>query len=180
MVISASSKEGVNFIFTNAVRAHLGVNAADCIEVEQLPEAVLIHPPENFLVVLTVASYVFRLFVVFHLNGDKQTTEYFTNSSASVSLTESFSEIGNLCCGAMNRELGKYFLHMGMSTPHQLESKSFQFLGELRPGYVSQFKIQINKSLLMHATLGLCAYAPIDFCVDKTAAPEATGELELF
>ena len=180
MVISASSKEGVNFIFANAVRAHLVVGGNDCIEVEQLPETALIHPPEDFLVVLTVASYVFRLLVVFHLNGDRVTADYFANSNSALSLTESFGEIGNLCCGAMNRELGKYFLHMGMSTPHLLESKSFSFMDDLKPGYVSQFKIQINKSIFMHATLALCAYAPLDFRVDKTAALEATGELELF
>ncbi|MFZ4535029.1 hypothetical protein [Propionivibrio sp.] len=179
-VISEPAKQGLNFIFSKAARANLRVHAADTIEIEALPGLQIVETPEKKIVVLTVASYLFRLLTIFHVNDDKVTESYFTKSDHGRSFDEAFGEIGNVCCGVMNRELGNYFPHTGMSTPFVLESKCLPFLNELKPGYVSQHRISINNSVSMHATLCLCAYAPINFRVDTAIAAEETGELELF
>ena len=179
-MISEHARQGVDLIFTNAARTNLAMGPSDRVEISPLGGDKLIHLPEPRIAVLTVASYVFRLLTIFHINDDPITTAYFTRSGLNRSLDEAFGEIGNLCCGAMNRELGKHFLHMGMSTPSMLDGKAFAFFRELDPGYVSQHRIHINDTVSMHATLCLCVYAPIDFRVDKSAAQEATGELELF
>jgi len=179
-MISEHAKQGLNFVFTRAAKANLILDTSDSIEIEQLRGTTVVETPEDQILVLTVASYVFRLLVIFHINSDPQTTGYFTRNNAASSLSEVIGEIGNLCCGAINRDLGNHYLHMGMSTPYLLESKCIPFLSELKPTYISQHRISINESVQMHATLCLCAYAPMDFKIDTTVTVEDTGELELF
>ena len=179
-MISEQARQGFNQIFTRAAHASLALDAADTMTIVQLPGNAIVETPEPQLLVLTVASYVFRLLTIFHVGRDRVSENYFTRSDPARVFSEVFGEIGNLCCGAMNRELGRHFAHTGMSTPYLLESRCLPFLGELKPTYVAQHRITINDSLVMHATLCLCAYAPIDFRVDSESAGEATGELELF
>jgi hypothetical protein len=179
-VISEQAKRGVSHIFTRAARASLPMDAADTIEMEALAGQTIVETPQEHIVVLTVASYYFRLLTLFHLGGDQATADYFAGASPGRGLAEAFGERGNLCCGAMNRDLGNHFLHTGMSTPYLLASRCIPFIRELRPSYTAQYRIAINGSVFMHASLCLCAYAPIDFGVDTQSAPQATGELELF
>ena len=179
-MISEQAKNGVNLIFTRAARANLALTPSDTIAIEQLPGIQTADTAEKRILVLTVASYVFRLLTIFHINNDAATENHFTRSDPERVFGEVFRELGNLCCGAMNRDLGKHFLHTGMSTPYLLESQCLAFLNALKPAYVVQHRIVINDSVVLHATLCLCAYAPIDFRVDTQMAEEATGELELF
>jgi len=180
MVISEHAKQGINLIFTRAAKTTLIRSPQDSIDVLTLPGNKLMERPEKQIVVLTIASYHFRLLTIFHFNADRVTTAYFSRSEAQSSFEEDFGEYGNLCCGAMNRELHTHFLHLGMSTPDFLSSRCLPFLTELRPGFVSQHQITINNSVSMHATLCLCAYAPIDFRVKEDIAEEQTGALEMF
>ena len=179
-MITENVKHGVDFIFTKAAKANLVATAGDSIEVTALPSGKLVETPEKNIVVLTVSSYLFRLLTIFHINRDKGTEAYFTKGDASVDFFEAFSELGNMCCGAMNRDLGNYFPHLGMSTPYVLDSKCLPFLKELKPNYVSQHNIVINGSINLHGTFCMCSYAPIDFRVDMSIAEEATGALEMF
>lgn len=179
-MISENVKQGIDFIFTKAAKSNLLVNSGDLIEITALPTGKVIETPEKNIVVLTISSYLFRLLTIFHVNPDKTTEAYFTKSESGRDFFEVFSEMGNMCCGAMNRDLGNYFPHLGMSTPYVLESKCIPFLKELRPNYVSQHKMVINGSITMHATLCMCSYAPIDFRVDMSIAEEETGALEMF
>jgi hypothetical protein len=179
-VISENARQGFNQLFIRAATAHLTMGSADSIEIAALADGTIVETPEKQIVVLTVASYRFRLLTLFHVGSDQATADYFTRSDPERFLLEAFGEIGNLCCGAMNRELGKHFPHTGMSTPYWLESHCIPFIGELNPAHLAQYRIVINGSVLMHASLCLCAYAPIDFCVDSESAAPATGELELF
>ena len=179
-MISEQARRGVNLIFTNAATNNLAVSPSDHIQIEPLDSHGLEMPPEKTIVVLTIASYVFRLLTIFHVNTDAATEAYFTRSGAAGAFGDCFGEIGNRCCGAMNRELGRHFRHLGMSTPTMLEAGCLAFLAELKPTFLAQHRIRINDTLVLHATLCLCAYAPIDFSVDHQAAPETTGELELF
>jgi len=182
-VISEQAKKSVNQLFINAARATLAVAPGNSVEIVTLPNQVnsrLVEPPEELLVVLTVASYRFRLLTIFHVDPKGPAADYFDRSEAGRSFGDVFGEIGNMCCGAMNRELGKHFPHLGMSTPYVLASKCLPFLAELKPGYLSQHRIEINGSVMMHATLCLCAWGDIDFRVDAAAVEESCGELELF
>jgi hypothetical protein len=180
MMISEQAKQGLNHIFTRAASSSLVLDADDSIQIELLPAAAFAEMASDRLLVLTVASYVFRLIVIFHINSDQATTRYFSRGNPDRLLDEAIGEVGNLCCGAMNRDLGNYFLHMGMSTPYLLEGRCITFLQALRPSCVSRYRISINDEVSLHATLCWSAYAPIDFKAETHVMAESTGELELF
>lgn len=179
-MVTEDAKRGVNSIFTRAVVANLVRSDADSIRVVPISESGLVELPESRIFVLTIASYLFRLMTIFHLHPGKETEAFFSRSNSRLSCNEVFYEVGNLCVGAMNRELRTHFGHIGMSTPYMLESKCLAFIKELKPSYLAQHRIEINDSIAMHATLCLCAYAPIDFSVSAQASAEVTGALELF
>ncbi|MFT3850321.1 MAG: hypothetical protein QM739_17095 [Propionivibrio sp.] len=179
-MISEQAGRSVNQLFVNAARGNLAMAPGDSVEIVALPESRLIEPPGETLVVLTVASYLFRLLTVFHVESKGPAARYFDRAESGRPFGNVFGEIGNLCCGAMNRELGKHFPHLGMSTPYELGCTCFPFLAELKPGYLSQHRIEINGAPMLHATLCLCAWGDIDFRVDAAAVEESCGELELF
>ena len=177
-MVSEQAKASLNRIFARAAQASLALGDADTVTVEALSTLRALETPQ--ILVLTVASYVFRLLTVFHLGDDLATQDYFTRAAPGCPFDEVVGELGNLCCGAMNRELGEHFVHTGMSTPTLLRGACLPFLDELKPAFVSPQRIVINSALTLYATLCLCAYAPIDFSVDAQAAALATGELEFF
>jgi hypothetical protein len=179
-VVSEQAKQGVNYIFTKAVKANLSMNPSDVVDVVQLPNRCLADTPGKNIIVLTISSYLFRLLTIFHVNSDQATGNYFGKSQPERDFHEIFGEIGNLCVGAMNRDMGNHFPHLGMSTPYALESPSLPFISELKPAYVTQHIIGINNDVSLFATLCLSAYAPIDFKVDTTVVEEESGMLEMF
>lgn len=177
-MVSENAKTGIDQIFIRAARASLAQSAADTVAIE--PLTMVQGGDTTQILVLTVASYAFRLLTIFHFNDDGATRDYFSRGAPGRDFAEVVGEIGNLCCGAMNRELGEHFVHTGMSTPTLLSGACLPFLKELEPAHLARHRIVINDALVLHATLCLCAYAPIDFRVDAHAETEATGELELF
>ncbi len=177
-MVSENAKDGLNRIFARAAQASLAIGDADRVTVEPLAMAQPVDTAH--ILVLTVASYVFRLLTVFHLNDDSATRDYFARGAPDRDFAEIVGEVGNLCCGAMNRELGEHFAHTGMSTPTLLGGACLRFLDELKPAHLARQRIVINDALTLHATLCLCAYAPIDFRVDAHAAAPVSGALELF
>lgn len=179
-MITEQAKQGVNAIFTKAVKANFPLEASDNIEVTHLEDVNIEDTPGKNIVVLTISSYRFRLLTIFHLNADRATEGYFTKYQPGRAFHEAFGEFGNLCVGAMNRDMGNHFLHLGMSTPYVLEGRSIAFIKALKPAHVAQHRIGINGDISLHATLCLCAYAPIDFRVDPGIAEEETGTIEMF
>lgn len=179
-MVSEQARRGIEALFSKAVRANLAVDSGnDQIEVSASYSSH-VDAPDTQLYVLTIASYLFRLTTVFHVPKDAAIAAYFTRQGEGATLSEVFGEKANLCCGAMNRELGQHFMHLGMSTPNVLDSACAPFFDELKANYVTRQRITINHSLAIDATLFLKAYAPIDFRVDAYAAAEETGMLELF
>jgi len=179
-VISQQAKQGIDYIFSQSVRKTLALNPDDVCNIEMLPGNAGHISMEKGIVVLTISSFLFKVLAIFHIGEDAETRNYFLGKSVNKSLIEVFSEVGNLCTGAMNHELLRYFPHLGMSTPYTLSGRCLTFLNELNPGHLSRHAITINGSARLQATLCMCGYAPIDFAVDKTAAERNTGELELF
>jgi hypothetical protein len=178
-VVSDSARHSVDAIFVRAARANLAMGGGDSIEIEPLPRAGGELPEQNMFV-LTISSFLFRLVTVFHIDQVGAVADYFRKSASADRFDEVFGEIGNMCCGAMNRELGRHFDHLGMSTPHMLDGRSAAYLGELRPDHVSRHRITINGQLGMHATLCLCAYAPLDFRAEAPAETSDHGAIEFF
>lgn len=179
-MISEQAKEGVEFIFMKAAKSNLALGGDDVIEILPVTDMAVTEFPEQTVIVLTISSFLFRLLTIFHIDDTQELRDYFTRGSNERSLVEALSEIGNLCCGAMNRDLLNYFPHLGMSTPYALDSKCMSFIDELKPGFVGGYAITINNAIQLHASICFCEYQPIDFAVEMSAAEEDTGMLELF
>jgi hypothetical protein len=179
-VISQQAKQGIDYIFAKSARNNLILDPGDVCNIEMLNESSGHKFLEKDIVVLTISSFLFRVMTIFHIGEDAATRDYFLKKTPNKSLTEVFSEVGNLCSGAMNRELLQHFPHLGMSTPYTLSSRCLSFLSELNPGHLSRHAITINGSAHLQATVCMCGYAPIDFTVDTTATADTSGELELF
>jgi hypothetical protein len=179
-VISEQSKQSIDYIFGKSAKKSLILNPDDSCVIEQMTDCKDSEFLEREMVVLTISSLVFRVLTIFHIGEDRATRNYFLSKTTDKSLLEFFSEIGNLCSGAMNQELLRYFPHLGMSTPYTLSGRCLPFLNELKPGYLSRHAITINDSVRLQATLCLCGYAPIDFAVDRNDAIDTSGELEFF
>lgn len=188
-MISEQAKIGFEHIFKKAVMANITVSPDDICEIEAInnPEEI----SEGEFSVLTISSTSFRLLTLFHFNNNAATKKYFEKNSClaveskieveddSVFL-DIFQEFCNICCGAMNRELNQAYFFLGMSTPYILLRQCADFVSALDPGYVNYYRITINHSLVLHATLCLCDYSDVDFTVDTCEVEDNTGELELF
>jgi hypothetical protein len=179
-VISQQAKQGIDYIFAKSAKKSLVLDPGDVCDIEMLHESMGHKFMEKDIVILTISSFLFRVLTIFHIGEDEATKNYFLKKSPNKSLTEVFSEVGNLCSGAMNHELLQHFPHLGMSTPYTLSSRCLSFLSELNPGHLSRHAITINGSARLQATVCMCGYAPIDFTVDTITTVDTSGELELF
>lgn len=179
-MISDSAKRSVSDIFVGAARSSLVLDAGDRIRVEPLAGAELAATPGGQLLVFTIANFAFKLLVIFQVEADPATAQYFSRPDAGLGFDDVFPELGNLCCGAINRSLGQHFAHLGMSTPYALDSQCLPFLDVLQPGHLARHRIVIEDAVVLHATLCLCAYAPVDFRYDAREPVVETGGLELF
>ena len=138
-MISEQAKEGVEFIFMKAAKSNLALGEDAVVEIQPVTDMTVTEFPEQTVIVLTISSFLFRLLTIFHIDDTQELKDYFTRGSNERSLVEALSEIGNLCCGAMNRDLLNYFPHLGMSTPYALDSKCMSFIDELKPGFVGGY-----------------------------------------
>jgi hypothetical protein len=184
-MISEQAKKGFDHIFKKAVIANITVSPDDFCEIELInnPEEI----SEDEFSVLTISSTFFRLITLFHFNSNDATKNYFVKSSGldveaedNSAFLDVFQEFCNICCGAMNRELNKTYFFLGMSTPYVLLRQCSHFISALDPGHVKHYRITINHSLVLHATLCICDYSDVDFTVDTSEVEDNTGELELF
>lgn len=183
-MISSSARDGFDTLLTQALKGSLVQSGASC-DVSILSDVTAID--EKKMVVLTVSSYLFRLMVMFYFTPDAATKEYFArlnNVSAADMSEQSFmdaiAECGNLCCGILNRDLGNFFPHIGMSTPNVIDRHCASYLQMLNCGHVQHFAVDIDQAPRFHVTLCVSDYAEIDFTVSEEELESNTGELELF
>lgn len=179
-MISERARHGIHQIVSNAMRIRLARESSDLCVIEQQAAAATAALDEKRMAVLTISSIAFRLMLILHLDDKPATLAYFMNDVNDKPYDEVFLEIANLCCGAINRDLLRYFPDLGMSTPYVLSTRCTQFLTELTPQLLTCFSITINDSVQLSATVCVCATAPIDFAFDPTETDDNTGELELF
>ncbi len=184
-MISEQAQSGFDHIFKKAVMANIAASPDDICEIESVndPEEVF----EDEFSVLTITSTFFRYLTLFHFNSTDAAGSYFVKSANlgaetgdSSAFRDAFLEFCNICCGVMNRELHKHYHFLGMSTPYVLQRQCSNFISVLDPGYVQHYRITINHSLVLHATLCICDYGVVDFKVDTSEDEDNTGELELF
>lgn len=183
-MLSQSAKDGFDLLLTQSLKSSLVPSGGEA-QISVLTDVADI--PEKKMVVLTVSSYLFRLMVMFYFNQDSATRDHFSrlNNIAEEDMDEqtfmdAIAESGNLCCGILNRDLGSFFPHIGMSTPNVIDKDCAAYLQKLNCQHVQHFAVDMDQSPRFHVTLCVSAYAEIDFSVSAEELGSDTGELELF
>lgn len=139
------------------------------------------------LVLLMIASHGFRVVMAISFPDAPQTRAFLSAlgrmpdaEDPATAFLDAIAETGNMCCGTLNRELGRFYPHTGMSTPYVIDSGSAPHLAGLRHGYNRNFRIAIDETTWLHASLTVDAHEPMDFDWAAEASPETAGELEFF
>ena len=185
-MISARARDSFDLLLAQALSENLVAARGGRCQVEPLAGKGDLREAE--FVILTISSYLFRAMVLFHFNDNAATRAHFArlvNTSPEAMDRKAFedavAEFGNLCCGALNRELGRHFPHVGMSTPNLLEGSCILHLGALQAGYLRHYQVEVEGDTRFHATLCVCDYGDLDFRAERQRVVEAAvGELELF
>lgn len=162
------------------------VGAADTVDQVMVLEA-LSEIEENKMVILTIASYKFRLMVLIYFKQNEETMAHFArlNGRDVKEMTErefidAISESGNICCGALNRELGRIFPHLGMSTPSIIDRECATYLSLLGVTHTHHFKLELNQSFAFFVSLAICAFEDLDFDPPALEESQSIGKLEMF
>lgn len=184
-MISSHARQGFDHLLTQAIKTSLLTSAEDTCEVTVLSDQSEIT--DTRIVMLTVSSFLFRMMVLIYFTPDDATKAYFARRNnlpesdmSQQVLYDAIAEYGNICCGILNRDLGAYFPHIGMSTPNIIDKNCATYLSVLGGNHVKHLKVSLNDAALFHVSLCVCDYADLDFVVDMNQEAEQTGELELF
>lgn len=150
--------------------------------VPEVPQTLLTH-----MAVLSIASYSFRIITALHFAHDLRTREWIASvigmdepAMGQQQFIDAIGEIGNMCCGAMNRELGAFYDCLGLSTPQILNIRSLPHMAQIGTDHLQHFRIDMLEDMPLHASLCAKAYAPMDFHWQMPEVQEAAGDLELF
>ena len=184
-MISDRAKASFDRLLVSSLKSGMPVAGAR-VDVE--PVQALGKIKEKKIVILTVSSYLFRAIAILYFKPDTATRAYFnrTAEEGAPPLTDEefldrVAECGNVCCGALNRDLGPFFPHVGMSTPNIIDKDCMQYVDLLGCGLVKHYKIVLEGELTMYATLCVADYGLVDFHVDPAVEVAVdTGELEMF
>lgn len=182
--ISTSAREGFDALLQQSLRASL-VPADSSAEIVVIADVADIDARK--MVVLTISSYLFRLMVMFHFTPDTPTREHFARLGRTTvaemgeqGFIDAIAECGNLCCGIFNRELGRFFPHLGMSTPNLIDRQCAAYLQRLNCAHVRHLAIDMPEVPRLYVSLCVSAYDTLDFAVSAQEQVDTTGELELF
>ena len=117
-MITERAKASFDRLLVRSLKSGLAVGGAS---VEVTPYETPERIGEKKIVVLTVSSYLFRLMTILYFRPDAATRAYFgrhgTDGAPALGDAEfhdRVAECGNVCCGALNRELPTHFRHVGM------------------------------------------------------------------
>ncbi len=184
-MISSSARDAFEFFTKQAIKGALPASSDDRCEVSVLEDVSRISGQR--LVILTVSSYLFRAMTMVYFTLDAPLKQHLAaiNRRPVEELSDDefldvLGEVGNILCGALNRDLAHHFPYLGMSTPNFLDRHCIDFIDELDAGFVRHFEILVNDSFTLYATLAVSEFADIDFRADTTVVEESHGELEMF
>ena len=184
-MITERAKASFDRLLVSSLRSGMPVGGAS-VSVEPLKELGKVK--EKKIVILTVASYLFRAMAILYFKPDAATRAYFNRSAeegapdlSDDEFYDRVCECGNVCVGALNRDLGPFFPHVGMSTPNIIDKDCMQYVELLGCGLVKHYKVVLEGELTMYASLCVADYGLVDFHVDPTVEVAVdTGELEMF
>jgi len=185
-MLSQSATDGFDTLLMQSLKTSLtpsGEESGVMVIAAEDAEAIA----DSQIVVLTVSSYLFRAMVMFYFTPNADTRAHFArlnhlelDAMSEQTFMDAIAEGGNLCCGILNRDLGNFFPHIGMSTPNVIDKQCASYLQKLNCEHIQHFAVEMPQSPRFYVSLCVSTYADIDFEVDANAAASETGELELF
>ena len=184
-MITERAKASLDRLLVSSLKSGMPIAGAS-VDVTPFESVALIG--EKKIVVLTVSSYLFRVMAILYFKPDAATRAYFNRGAAQGApalgddeFHDRVAECGNVCCGALNRELGAHFPHVGMSTPNIIDKDCMKYIDLLGCGLVRHYRVVLAGELTMYASLCVASDGLLDFHVDPTGdATVDSGELELF
>lgn len=184
-MISTRAQKNFDQMLTLGIKASLGGPASVISEVE--PVAMLQDITETHAVMITVASFLFRLSVLIYFSPDEATRQHFVrvdgddpNATDDHAFFDAIRESCNACCGSLNRELATVFPHVAMSTPNIIERECGYYLETLKGGYLQHFRATTDAGSQFYVTLCVRDYGTVDFEWTMAQEAESSGELEFF
>jgi CheY-specific phosphatase CheX len=184
-MISSRALNSLDDMMIQGIKSGL-VGTNDTVDQVLMVEA-LSEIEENKMVILTICSYKFRLIVLIYFKQNSETMAHFARLIGrdvkefnEKEFIDAISETGNICCGALNRELGRIFPHLGMSTPSIIDKECATYLSFLGVSHTHHFKLEINESLVFFASLAICEFEDLDFDPPSLVESQSNGELEMF
>lgn len=190
-MISRDARESIEWLFDKAIREHSVKSAADSCEIQlHVGREAAGSASTAHLVVLNIASYLFRIVALFEFERDGRMKSHLAGllgrderTLDEQALFDAYAEFVNMVCGAVNRGLSARF-HAGMSTPFFLESACVDHVAILQPTEILALTATLNDSARFRLTLCIqvASNETLDFHVDRheEQAQESSGELEFF
>jgi hypothetical protein len=145
-------------------------------------------PREKKAIVLSIASDRFRLVLALLCRLDAESKAHFARLNrvdpeewSEQAFQDAVAECGNIIVGAMNRDIGRYFHNVGMSTPNFLDREALAYLDAMGPGHRRLFHVT-GLALDFYAELFVSPTGTVDFRAEVEALEDAvdSGELEMF
>lgn len=183
-MISVHARESLDRMFVHSLESSFGAPSGGRAQVVPADEACPDAGAQ--MVVLMISEHTFRLVMALHFTPSADTLRLLAapgesgDNGIGQALRDHMSERGNMCCGMVNRELGQFFAHTGMSTPHIIDSRSAPFMAALPHEHASHWHVTLDGHLQLQASLSLHTRAPMDFEWHAQEQAEVTGELEFF
>ena len=189
-MITERAKAGFDTLLNTALRSGLSSAGGPC---RIQPVEALEKSKHKRIVVLTVSSYLFRLLAILYFKDDAATRAFFATQGgggdgpvpelSEQEFIDRICESGNMICGSLNRDLGRHFPHVGMSTPNVIDRDCMRYVDLLGCGLKRHYLLSLPGDLTMYASLCVSDYGTVDFHVEPAAAQDedvSTGELEFF
>ncbi len=186
-IVTHDAKSGFSSLLSDCLKESFKVADTE-VKMKKVPSLTDIDEKE--FIMLTVSSYTFRIFTILHFTRNDATMDYVSTAlkMSRENLEESkyydyLGEVGNTFCGAFKRELGRYFPHLGMSTPNRLAKGSLSYMHDMDFEYDDHYETRIDGKASFYASMFISAYSELDFRIPVNSRFDEdvnTGALEMF
>nr|WP_295774461.1 hypothetical protein [Rhodoferax sp.] len=184
-MISNRARNSFDQMLMLGIKASMGGASPETCQIEVLANPKEIR--ETTVVMLTVASFLFRLSVMIYFSSDDATKAHFARLNnidptemSDQAYLDAIRECGNICCGTLNRELSRVCPHVAMSTPNVIQRECVDHLDSLNGGHLQYFRATVDAGQQFHASVCVRDYADIDFDWTMIEETTAAGEMEFF
>ncbi len=138
--------------------------------------------------ILTIVSPAFRVFILLHFSQNEITKQYVAkrlgmplSSMEEHHHYDFISEISNIFCGSIKRDLNVASPTLGMSTPNLLQNRSIHYIHRMPIDYHTHACAMHNQQTLFYASLYISVSGEIHYEAGGSHNDAvSSGELEFF